>query len=41
MMQETAPKYKYLIETVSNCVRGLKVGVTRSPYALDDINYEL
>lgn len=33
-------KYKYLIEAVSNCIRGFKNGELKSPYALDEIPFE-
>ncbi len=40
-MAEAAPKYKYLIETISNCIRACQMGALRSPYQLDDLNLSI
>jgi hypothetical protein len=39
-MAESIPKYKYLIETLSNCVRSCKFGPSKTPYQIDDLNWE-
>lgn len=39
-MAEAIPKYKYLLETISWCIRSCKFSSLRSPYQLDELNYE-
>lgn len=39
-LQDAPPKYKYLIEAVSNCIRAFKNGEKRSPFQLDDVAHE-
>lgn len=39
-LADAPPKYKYLIEAVSNCIRAYKSGGDRTPYQLDDIQFE-
>lgn len=39
-LADATPKYKFLIEAVSNCIRAFSNGEKRSPYQLDDANFE-
>ncbi|CDW78729.1 UNKNOWN [Stylonychia lemnae] len=36
-LSEANPKYKYLIEAVSNCIRSFRNNSDRTPYQIDDI----
>ena len=38
-MAEGQIKHKYLLETLGNLIRSLKMGPTTTPYQLDDLNY--
>lgn len=39
-LADAAPKYKYLLEAVNNCMKAFKNGETRSPYQTDDVAFE-
>ena len=39
-MAEACPKHKYLLETVSNCIRSCKVGADKTEFQMDDLNYD-
>ena len=35
-LAEAPPKYKFLIEAVSNCIRSFRNNSERTPYMIDD-----
>jgi hypothetical protein len=39
-MADAIPKYKYLLETIGWCIRSCKFSNFRTPYQLDELNYE-
>lgn len=39
-LADGVPKYKYLFEAVSNCIRAFKIGGSRSPYQTDSCHFE-
>lgn len=39
-LKEALPKYKYLLETVSNCIRAFRNHESDSPYLLNDTGFE-
>jgi hypothetical protein len=40
LMAEAPPRYKFLLETMSNLIRSCKFGPNKTPYQLDDLNYD-
>jgi hypothetical protein len=39
-LADAIPKYKYLLEAVSNCIRAFKNGEVRSYHSTDDVAFE-
>lgn len=39
-LADAVPRYKYLIEAVSNMMRAFKSGEINSPYQTDDLPFE-
>ena len=38
-LAEGTPKYKYMFETVHNCMKSVQVGATKTPYQTDNVNF--